>query len=341
MTVAQLIVQVFTWPLVAKLGGGDDARGWSLTVGIFAAVTIVLFVLTFLSVKERVEPDPDQQSSAGQDIKDTFKNKPWVILFCATLVIFIMLVVRGGSIAIYMEKIVDLTAMQGFLENINLVVPASGELVGFQKILNMSGFLVNADGSNVHNVAFSFFNLIGIPTILIGVILSKPLSKKFGKRGIFVFCLFLTALSTAWLFFIPRDNIGLMLVQGMSWGLAYGPTIPLLWSMIGDAADYSEWSTGRRATGFAFAGVVFALKFGLGVGGFVQGLILSGYGYDASTALTGGAELGVRLVTTIYPAVFTLVAAAILYFYPITHELNLQIASELNDRRKQFKETEA
>ena len=338
MTIAQLIVQVFTWPLVAKLGAGDDARGWSLTVGIFALVTIVLFVLTFFSVRERVEPDPEQESTALQDIKDTFQNRPWVILFCATLVIFIMLVVRGGSIALYMERIVDLGAMQSFLQGLNMVVPASGELVGFQKVLNMSGFLINADGTNIHNVAFPFFHLMGIPTTLLGVVISKPLSTRFGKRGVFVTCLGLTALSTAWLFFISPDNIGLMLVQGMSWGLAYGPTIPLLWSMIGDAADYSEWSTGRRATGFAFAGVVFALKFGLGVGGFVQGMILSMYGYNAGAEMTANSLMGVRMVTTIYPALLCVAAAAILFFYPITHDLNLKIASELNDRRKATRE---
>ena len=43
------------------------------------------------------------------------------------------------------------------------------------------------------------------------------------------------------------------------------PTIPLLWAMMGDVADHSEWVNHRRATGFVFAGVVFALKAGLGI----------------------------------------------------------------------------
>jgi len=336
VTIAQLIVQVFTWPLVAKLGQGDDARGWSLTVGIFAVITVVLFVISFFTVRERVEPDPEQQTTARQDILDTFKNRPWVILFCATLMIFIMLVVRGGSIALYMDKIVEPVAMDAFLQRVGLVASSTGELTGFQRFLDLFGLLINVERTNVPNVTFAFFNLMGIPTTLIGVLLSKPLSMAFGKRAVFVTCLILTALSTAWLFFIPRDGVGLMFFQALSWGLAYGPTIPLLWSMIGDAADYSEWKTGRRATGFAFAGVVFALKFGLGVGGFVQGMILSAYAYDADAALTETSALGVRLVTTIYPALFILGAAAILFFYPISRELNKQIADELEERRKHF-----
>ncbi len=334
--VAQMLVQVFTWPLVAKFGGGDDARGWSITIGIFAILSIFLFIITFFSVRERVVPDPNQETSAKQDVKDAFNNRPWVILFSATLVIFIMLVVRGGSVGIYTEKIVDQLALKSFLEGLGLVTPATADLGGFQVVLNAFGLLINTEGSNIHNVAFAFFNLMGIPTTLFGVVMSKPLSYKFGKRSVFVVCLLLTAVSTAALFFIPRDNIGLMFLQGLSWGLAYGPTIPLLWSMIGDAADYSEWKTGRRATGFAYAGVVFALKFGLGVGGFIQGMILSGYGYDATAPLTDSGTMGVRMVTTIYPALFIIVAAAILFFYPINHELNLQIAKELEERRSKF-----
>lgn len=337
VTIAQLIVQVFTWPLVAKLGGGDDARGWSLTVAIYAVFTIFLFVISFFTVRERIEPDPEQQTTALQDMKDTFKNKAWVILFFSTLMIFIMLVVRGGSIALYMERIVDPAAMDAFLRKVGVVVSASGEMTGFQRLLDLFGLLINAEGTNVPNVTFAFFNLMGIPTTLIGVVLSKPLSMVFGKRAVFVVCLLLTAASTSWLFFIPRDNVMLMFLQALSWGLAYGPTIPLLWSMIGDAADYSEWTTGRRATGFAFAGVVFALKFGLGMGGFVQGMILAAYDYDPSTRLTETAELGVRLVTTIYPALFILVATIILFFYPISRELNQQIADELEERRRTFK----
>ena len=42
--------------------------------------------------------------------------------------------------------------------------------------------------------------------------------------------------------------------------VAYGPTIPVLWSMFADVADFSEWKTGRSATGIVFATICFALK---------------------------------------------------------------------------------
>lgn len=335
VTITQFIVQGLTWPLVAKLGQGNDARGWSITMGIFAIATVFLFLICFLSVKERVEPDPDQVSSAKQDLLDTFRNRPWVILFCATLMIFIMLVVRGGSLTFYMQNYVDGDAMSAFLAKMGLMKTEGVTPTGFRVVLNALGLLVEPDKSNVPNVAFGWFMMAGTFSTLAGVFSSKSLSKAFGKRAVFVVSLLLTAVSTIWLFFIPPDDIGAMICQGLSWGLVYGPTVPLLWSMIADAADYSEWETGRRATGIVFAGVVFALKFGLGVGGFVQGMILDSYGYEGGAQLTERAVLGIRLSATVYPTVFIVVAAVILMFYPISKTLNYQIGDELAKRRRE------
>ena len=68
-----------------------------------------------------------------------------------------------------------------------------------------------------------------------------------------------------------------MFVLNFLKSLAYAPTVPLLWAMIADVADYSEYKNYRRATGFVFAGVVFALKAGLGIGGAILGFLLSGF----------------------------------------------------------------
>ena len=51
------MVQALTLPLVDKFGQGNDAKGWSATMGIFALLSVVLFVICFFSVKERVEPE--------------------------------------------------------------------------------------------------------------------------------------------------------------------------------------------------------------------------------------------------------------------------------------------
>ncbi|MBN2163362.1 MAG: MFS transporter [Pontiellaceae bacterium] len=334
-TLITLVVQGMTLPLVDKFGNGDDAKGWSITMGIFAVATIFLFVICFFAVRERVTPDPQQQSSARQDMIDTFKNKPWVILFCATLMIFIMLVVRGGTMPVFMEHFANQQSLADFVGGMGLQRIEGVEPAGFEKVLDAFGYLIKPDHSNVASVVYGLSGMLGTFTMFLGVLFSKPLSTALGKRGVFIGSLSVTAVITLWLYFVPETGIRSMMWQSALWGLAYGPSVPLLWSMIADTADFSEWKTGRRATGFTFAGVVFALKFGLGIGGKIQATILGLYGYDSGDGVVQTAEAvkGVCVTASIVPAVFIIAAMGILLFYPISKELNYTIGDELARRR--------
>ena len=331
---AALIVQGLTWPLVAKLGDGDDARGWSMTIAIFAAVSFVFFIITFFSVKERVKPDPNQQTSIKRDMADCFTNKPWVLLFSATLIIFIVLSMRGGALTLFTQYYVDQNALLAFLTNFGVVVDPESEMSLWQSWLNIFGFIINEERSNVHNVGFGLFGMICNGVTIIGVIVSKPLSTMLGKRLVFSGSMVATALSTAWLFYLPADDVRMQFIQALLWSAGYGPSIPLLWSMIADAADFSEWKTGRRATGFAYAGVVFALKAGLGFGGFIGAWVLGIYGFEGGGVdASERAMLGIRVTAGLIPAGLFVVAGVIMAFYPISKDLNLKIADELAQRR--------
>lgn len=330
------VVSGMTWPLVEKFGGGDDAKGWSVTMGIFAAISMVFFVVTFFSVKERVQPDPNQQTTPRQDMADAFSNRPWVVLFVATLAIFVMLAVRGGSLPLFTQYVVNHAALGVFVQGMGLVQAGEGGPLGFERVLDAVGYLVKPDLSNVQAVGFGLFSMIGSVVTIAGVLASKPLSERFGKRGVFTVCLGVTGAATLWLFFIPGDAIGMQLLQGMVWSAAYGPTIPLLWSMIADAADYGEWKNGRRATGFVFAGVVFALKAGLGVGGFIGGQVLAAHGFADGAETAPASLLGIRMTAAVYPAIFIAVAVVALLRYPITKELNARIGRELAERRARY-----
>src|SRR5262249_9844347 len=72
--IAQLLVGGFTLPLVAKFGQGDKAKGWQMTMGLWAAVCVVLFVITFLSTRERIQPDPQQKADARRDFSTLLKT---------------------------------------------------------------------------------------------------------------------------------------------------------------------------------------------------------------------------------------------------------------------------
>ena len=98
---------------------------------------------------------------------------------------------------------------------------------------------------------------------------------------------------------------------------AYGFTIPLLWAMMADVADFSEWKTGRRATAIVFSAIVFALKAGLGFGGAITGYVLSLYGYVPNVAQGAAALDGIRLTMSVFPAITFAICAVCLFFYSI------------------------
>jgi len=124
---------------------------------------------------------------------------------------------------------------------------------------------------------------------------------------------------------------------------AFGCSGPVLWSMMGDVADYGEWKTGRRATGTVTAAVVFALWIGLALGGAIAGWLLSFYDYQSKTV--GGPEIlqqsatamhGITMIAAVWSGVAFLATAVCLLFYGISMKLNLTISNELAERRKGF-----
>src|SRR5262249_53702985 len=135
-------------------------------------------------------------------------------------------------------------------------------------ILEILGCVVHADRStletsNVADVANSVINILEKIVFIVVILASPLLSKVFGKKMIAVVGFALTAIVSA-LFYLPKPtDIGLMVALTVIAAITYGPTIPLLWAMFADVADYSEWRTGRRATGMVFATIGFALKAGL------------------------------------------------------------------------------
>lgn len=294
MTIAAFVIQGLALPMVQYFGQGNDAKGYRVTMGIFAILAIGFFIITFFSTKERILPDPAQKTSVKRDAADLLKNGPWIAMFFLTLILFITLALRNGVMIYY------------FKYN-----------VGRENLL--SPFLVS-----------------GLAATLVGIGFARPVATRFGKRNVFIVGLVGTAIFTGVFTVLPRDAIALMFAGEILRQLSYGFTIPLLWAMMADVADFSEWTTGRRATGMVFAAVVFALKAGLGVGGAIEGWLLSAYGYVPNVAQTAHALMGIRLVAGVFPAISFAICIVCLLFYRIGLHEEVQITEELAARRKAY-----
>jgi Na+/melibiose symporter-like transporter len=85
-----------------------------------------------------------------------------------------------------------------------------------------------------------------------------------------------------------------------------------------------------------YAGILFALKAGLSLGGALSAWVINAYGYTPNVAQTERALLGIRLGASLYPAIPFVLGLVCLVIYPIGKSLNLRMQSELTERRKQF-----
>lgn len=234
----------------------------------------------------------------------------------------------------FMAHYMNEAKLVDFVSNFGVVAPASGELGFGHKILDTIGLLVKSDRSNGSSVAIGVFGMAGNIITLIGVGFSKKIVNAFGKKNMFIACLTGTAIVTAAIFVVQPDEVGTLFFLSLLWPAFYGPTIPVLWVMIADTADFSEWKTGRRATGFVFAGIVFALKAGLALGGAFSAKIMQWHGYESGASGTADSQFAIKISATIYSAVPLALAVAFLIIYPIGKKLNDQMINELRERRE-------
>ena len=81
--------------------------GFRYLVAIFGLIGIILFLITFATTRERVQPPKRQDSHLGQDFKYLFKNRPWVMLTLVGIVSFIMFAIQNISATYYFKYYLD------------------------------------------------------------------------------------------------------------------------------------------------------------------------------------------------------------------------------------------
>ncbi len=82
-------------------------HGFRYLVAIMGVLSIVLFLITFRTTKERVTPPARQDSNLMQDFKYLFKNRPWIVLTLVGIVSFIMFAIQNISITYYFKYFME------------------------------------------------------------------------------------------------------------------------------------------------------------------------------------------------------------------------------------------
>ncbi|MGQ8366661.1 MFS transporter [Glaciecola sp. 1036] len=325
--IAQFIIQALLLPLVLVAGDGDKAAGFEIVMTYLAIIGTVCFIITFLTTKERVLPVSEKASTIKEDLQDLVTNVPWIIMLVVTVLVFITLALKGGTYVYYFKDYADKAEMVSFLEAIGF----NSFIAGVQNYF--PNFFWPDDPATS---AFSLFNASGIIFMIIGIFFSKSLADKFGKRNVFGLSLFVSTIFILAFYFYPKDAIGTMFTSQILHGFFYGISTPLLWAMIADVADFSEWKTNRRATAIIFSAMIMGLKVGLTLGSALVTGILDSVSYNPDL-VTQSAETvnGIKLAVSVYAAIPFLIACACLFAYKINKSMENTIESDLAERRAQ------
>ncbi|MGB7747660.1 MAG: glycoside-pentoside-hexuronide (GPH):cation symporter [Verrucomicrobiia bacterium] len=342
--IAQFIVGSLTLPLVAKFAVGHDRQhGWQMTMTIWAVLCLVLFLITFSTTKERIKPMTQEKSSPLQDFKDLLTNNPWRIMWVMTMIHFGILSLRGGANYNYFHHYADKAAMFDFLEKLGLTAPALAPGAAAPGgILEWIGYIVhgtrdNLATSNVTDVFQSIINMLGTATTIIVIFLSVSFARRFGKKAVAIVGFTLSTVNAFATYLLPPTAVYGMVALTIVGSIVYAPTIPLIWAIFADCADYSEWKTGRRFTGMVFATIGFALKAGLALGSAGLLWILAGFfGYDTKFPDAPEAIVGYRACVGIVVGILFAVCTLLLIVYPLNKRVTIQMADELAERRKKL-----
>src|SRR6185312_16903853 len=105
------------------------------------------------------------------------------------------------------------------------------------------------------------------------------ITERFGKRIGYVALALVAVIGLVLIALTPRGSLPFALLAFLVYGVGFGGTNALMFSMQADTVDYGDWKTGSRAEGGSYAVLSFVRKTGQGIGGFLGGAIIGAFGY--------------------------------------------------------------
>lgn len=301
-----LLVFAIFQPLVDFFGGiVPVSTAYQLTMVVIGFIAVGFFLMTFSWTRERITPPKDQQNNLKEDLKNLGKNFPWFVLLGAGVATLIFNSVRDGVAMYYFKYYIsdDIT---------------SESAVTFSRM----------------TFAYSsFYLLLGQATNMIGVIMAKPVSAYLGKRKTFMYAMFTAAILSIFFNFVGRDHLFLIYLLQALISFCAGIIFPLLWSMYADTADYSQWQTGRRATGLVFSASSMTQKLGWTLGGSITMWLLALYGFQANVEQAPETIQGIKYMMSYVPGVAALISGLFMIFYTLSDKKMEEIIADLDSKR--------
>lgn len=170
--------------------------------------------------------------------------------------------------------------------------------------------------------------------LLVGLIIGQIVARKVGKRNNMLIGSTGSVACIAIFSFIPiSSTVALISVNAFSTGFL-GLAFSLIWSLISDTVEYSEWQTGIRAEGGIYSLASFMFKLAAAIAGGVPAAILAWTNYIPNVEQTALALGGIRSLMTIIPFVLGIATLIPLYLYRLDEAMFSRILEDLAERKK-------
>ena len=164
----------------------------------------------------------------------------------------------------------------------------------------------------------SLFLTIGTVVQIFGVMMTRQFTVWFGgKKRAYIILNLINAGFLVLFYFIPVNNVPLIMIHSGVSAFMTAPLMPLFWSMIADTADYGQWKFGQRTTGLIFSTGTFSMKIGWSIGPAISLWLLSYFGFVANEDQSAETIQGLRYIMSFIPACVAVLAAGVVLFYGI------------------------
>lgn len=281
--------------LVILFGGENEQLGYSLTMLVFGIVSAGLFVVAFLTTKERVEPPKNQQQNLKKDLAIAAKNGPWRALVVVCILTILWIAIRTGTTAHYFKYVSGNELWAGTYFAVGGAIQAIAVLLTKQFTVLFNGKRRTFVGLTLINVAFLFVFYFIPPDNFTLLLVHQVLSAGMTAPLMALF----------WSMLADTADYG-------QWKLGHRSTGLIL--STGTSAMKIGWTIGP-AIGFWMLEYTF--------------------GFVANVDQSPETIEGMKLLMSLIPAGIALLTAAMLYFYRIDtnmeHEMERAIAQQKED----------
>ncbi|WP_270502651.1 MFS transporter [Kluyvera ascorbata] len=292
--IAGFLVSVGLPWMVEFFGQGNLAKGYQYGVTVLCTIGMVLFLLCFFWVKERVPLSLAGNFTLREHLAGLRKNDQLLMMLIMSFLLVNILCIRGGGYMYFISY-----ALEG----------GAGYMSMFFGILTISGIagavIVNPLSRRIDMVRLYYWTNLVLVAFGIGMYF-LPVGPHY---------------QLLWLVCIAVNSV----IQGF--------TLPLHFSIMAFADDYGEWKTGVRSSGMNFAFNLFFIKLSWASSGGIISLILIMVAYQPGLGNQTPASIyGITLLQSLVPALFHFVLAMCLLKCRLNGSMMKRISTDLHQR---------